>query len=193
MRKVGTSSIALASMPALLDMFKQPALAQAERGFMCLAVSATTSAPQHFIALGGAGQFDPSRGAGAPVTGGGSFVHWQATGSPPFPLVGSGTWKARLLTSYREVGTYAGDASGVGEFVIDIQRIKPSPATFRGAVLRIFCNLGFAGLQSGEIEGYTLSIPGTDFSAGGTPGPFRQIPPPGTTGVTIYLLPESLA
>ncbi len=191
MRTVGTSSIAIASMPALLDMFKRPALAQAERGFMFLAVSAT-GAPQHGIAMGGAGQFDPSKGAGATVTGGGSFVHWQPAGSPPFPLVGSGTWKARLLTSYRELGTYAGVAAGVGEFVIDIQRIRPSPATFRGAVLRVFCNLGFAGLQTGEIEGYTLSIPGTDFSAGGTPGPFRQIPPSGT-GVTIYLLPESLA
>ncbi|MDQ7850969.1 MAG: hypothetical protein RB148_11925, partial [Armatimonadota bacterium] len=78
-------------------------------------------------------------------------------------------WKARLLTIYREVGTYGGAAPGVGEFVIDIQQIRPSSAVFRGAVLTIYCNLGPAGVQTGQTEGYTLSIPGTDFSAGGRP------------------------
>ncbi|MDR7415164.1 MAG: hypothetical protein QN193_05480 [Armatimonadota bacterium] len=58
-------------------------------------------------------------------------------------------------------------------------------------MLTIYCNLPPAGLQTGEIEGYTLSIPGTDFSAGGTPGPFRQILP-GGTGLTVFQLAESL-
>lgn len=193
MRKVGTGSIALASLPALMDILKQPALAQGERGFTFLCLSVAGTAPsQHILAMGGSGQFDPSRGPASPVTGGGSFFHFRPAASPPFPLVASGTWKPRLLTSYRELGTYAGVAGGVGEFVIDIQRLRPSPASLRGAVLRIFCNLGPGGIQTGETEGYTLSIPGTDFSAGGTPGPFRQFPPPGM-GLTIFQLPESLA
>jgi hypothetical protein len=118
------------------------------------------------------------------------FTHFRAVGNPPLPLVASGTWTARLLTDYKELGTYAGLAAGTVDLVVDLQRKRPSPALIPGAVLRVFCNLGPAGLTTGEIEGYTLSIPGTDFSAGGTPGPFRQIPP-GGTGLTILLLPES--
>jgi hypothetical protein len=188
--RVGTGSIALASLPALLDMLRVPALAQSERGTMFLAVNA---AGTHRLAMGGVVKFDPSKGAGSPAAGGGSFFHWTV-GTPPMPLVASGTWKARLLTSYKEAATYAGVAAGVGAFVIDLQRVRPSPALIPGAVLTIYCNLGPAGIgeaQTGGIEGFTLSIPGTDFSAGGNPGIFRQIPP-GGTGVTIFLQPESL-
>jgi len=188
--RVGAGSIAVASLPALMDMFKLPALAQAERGVVFLCVNA---AGTHRIGMGGAARFDPSRGAGSPVTGGGSFFHWTAA-PPPSPLVASGTWNARLLTSYKELATYAGVAAGVAEFVIDIQRLRPSPALIRGAVLTVYCNLGPAGVgeaQTGGAEGYTLSIPGTDFSAGGNPGIFRQ-QPGGVGGLTIFLLPESL-
>lgn len=192
MRKVGAGSIALASLPALLDVLKQPALAQSERGFVFLTVSAAGA--QHLLAMGGAGRFDPARGAGS-VSGGGSFFHFQPAASPPFPLVASGTWKARLLTSYREIGTYGVAAAGIGEFVIDIERLRPSRASIRGAVLRVFCNLGPGGHQTGETEGITLSIPGTEFSAGGNPGTFRQItspPPAGSFGLTVFQLPEAL-
>ncbi|MGH2454176.1 MAG: hypothetical protein ACRDF5_10520, partial [bacterium] len=122
------------------------------------------------------------------------FFHWTASPTAPAPLVASGKWSGRLLTSYREAAIYHGVAAGVSEFVIDIERLRPSPATIRGAALTVYCNLGPAGIteaQTGGIEGYTLSIPGTDFSAGGNPGPFRQIPP-GGTGLTIFLLPESI-
>jgi len=193
LHRVGAGSIALASLPALIDMFKLPALAQAERGFIFHAITAAGAAGpgQHTLVMGGTGRFDPSRGPGSPVTGGGLFFHFQTAASPPFPLVASGTWTARLLTSYREIGTYAGAAGGLGDFVVDIHRVRPSPALIRGAVLHLVCNVGPGGLSTGEIEGYTLSIPGTEFSAGGNPGLFRQIPP-GGTGITLYMLPESL-
>ncbi len=193
LHRVGAGSIALASLPALMDMFKLPALAQAERGFIFHANSVAGSAGpgQHIINMGGTARFDPSKGPASPVTGGGRYFHIQAAASPPFPIVASGTWTARLLTSYRELGTYADAAAGLGDFVIDIQRLRPSPALIRGAVLHVVCNIGAAGLSTGEIEGYTLSIPGTEFSAGGNPGIFRQIPP-GGTGLTLYILPESL-
>lgn len=200
LHKVGAGSIALASLPALMDVLKQPALgqmAQTERGYMFLTVSA--AGPQHLIAMGGAGRFDPSRGSGS-VTGGGTYAHFQPAASPPFPIVAAGKWTARLLTSYRELAPYGSIAAGVGEFVIDIQRVRPSPASIRGAVLTIFCTLGPAGITAaqtgGQIEGINLSIPGTEFSAGGNPGPFRQIaspPPAGSFGLTVFQLPEGLA
>ena len=191
LHRVGAGSIALASLPALMDMFKLPALAQAERAGVFLCVNA---AGDHRLLMGGAARFDPSKGPASPVTGGGSFTHWTASATAPAPLVASGNWNARLLTSYKEFATYAGVAGGVGEFVVDIQRLRPSPALIRGAVLTVYCSLGPAGVtaaQTGGIEGYTLSIPGTEFSAGGNPGIFRQIPPAGL-GITIFLLPESL-
>ncbi len=187
MRRVGMGSIALGSLPALMDLFKMPALAQGERGVLFLAV---TAAGEHRLILGGAAWFDPSKGPASAASGGGMFTHFQAVGNPPLPLVASGTWNARLLTSYREIGTYGGTGAGNVDLVVDLQRVRPSPALIRGGVLRVFCNLGPIGANTGEIEGYTLSIPGTDFSAGGTPGPFRQVPP-GGLGVTILLLPES--
>lgn len=191
LKQAGLGSLALGALPALVDAFAQPALAQSQRAFVFLAVSAAgTGAGQHLIAMGGRGVFDPARGASSPVDGGGSFFHFQPAATPPFPLVGSGTWKARLLVNYRELGTYGGAAAGVGQFVVDIQRLRPSPAIFRGAILTVYCNLGPAGLQTGEVEGYTLSIPGTDFAAGGAPGPFRQIPPMGV-GLTVFQLPEA--
>jgi len=39
--------------------------------------------------------------------------------------VASGTWKSRLLVDYRELGTYGGHAAGIGEFVVDLYRVKP--------------------------------------------------------------------
>lgn len=194
LHRVGAGSIALASLPALMDMFKLPALAQSERGFLFLCVNAAGTPPAHLMGIGGVARYDPSKGPGSPVTGGGSFFHWTPSATTPAPLVASGTWKTRLLTSYREMATYGGVAAGVGEFVVDIQRLRPSPALIRGAALTVYCTLGPAGItaaQTGGIEGVTLSIPGTEFSAGGNPGIFRQIPP-GGTGVTIFLLPESL-
>jgi hypothetical protein len=192
LKKAGLGALALGSLPALVDALARPALAQTQRGFEFLTVSA---AGPHFLVMGGRGVFDPVRGPASPVEGGGSLFRFQPAASPPFPVEASGTWKARLLTSYREIGTYAGAASGIGEFVVDIQRIHPSPALIRGAVLRVFCNIGAGGFQTGETEGITLSIPGTEFSAGATPGPFLQIPSPppaGSWGLTRFLLPESL-
>lgn len=195
LKRAGFGSLVLGSLPALVDALASPALAQTRRGFMFLTVSA--AGPQHRIAMGGQGVFDPARGPASSVEGSGSFFHFQLATSPPFPLVASGTWKARLLTSYREIGTYANAASGIGEFVIDIQRLRPSPALIRGAVMRLFCNIGAGvGLQTGETEGITLSIPGTEFSAGATPGSFSQIPSPppaGAFGLSVFLLPESLS
>lgn len=192
LRKAGLGTIAVGSLPALpalVNAFATPALAQGQRGFSFLALgragpAGTAAQPAHTIAMGGEGRFDPSRPASR-VEGGGTFFHFTAPGTPPLPIIGAGRWESRLLVSWKEVGTYAGHAAGVSAIVIDIFRQLPSPAVFRGAVLTIYCNIGAAALSTGEIEGYTLSIPGTDFSAGGNPGPFLQIPP-GGTGLTIF-------
>lgn len=190
LRKAGLGSVALGSLPALAHALATPAWAQGRTNFMFLAVSATSAAGtppvQHFVAMGGTGNFDPSGQRASPVEGGGTFFHWTGPGAAPRPLVGSGTWKARLLVSYKQIGTYGVAAAGIAELVIDVTSQMPTTMVVRGARLKIACNLGPAALMNpGEIEGVTLNLPGTDFSAGGTFGPFAPIPPSGT-GLTVF-------
>ncbi len=75
-------------------------------------------------------------------------------------------------------------AGGTLEMVADIFQVIPSKAVFRGARLTLICNLPAAGLFTGHEEGYELSLPGTDYSPGGTPGPFYPVVPP--LGVTAF-------
>ena len=59
------------------------------------------------------------------------------------------------------------------------------------ANLRVVCNIGAAGLNTGEEEGFVLDIPGTPFTADGMFGPFEPFTPvPGgpTMGITVFNL-----
>ena len=200
--KAGLGSMTLASLGALADTFSPSAWAAGERSFqfMCFSVAGpagTPASPQHRMAMGGQGRFDPARG-GSQANGGGVFTHHlfpganPPPGGTPLPVVASGTWKARQMVGYKEVGTWGVLAAGTVDLVIDMSGEIPSRAVIRGSVLRIICNIGPAGLvvPGGETEGFKLSIPGTEFSAGGTPGPFVPLFFPGTPvpslGITIF-------
>jgi hypothetical protein len=190
LKQLGLGSIALGSLPALLGMLTPPAQGQAmgvNFHFVTVA-SAGSGADTHLLASFGQGHFEPR--PGAPVQGRGGFFHFRPAANPPFPLVASGRWEASRLVSYKQLGTYGIAASGMAEVVADIFRDVPTPAVFRGALLTVVCNIGAAGLANpGEIEGVKWSIPGTDFSAGGNPGPFHQTPsgpPAGAFGLTVF-------
>ncbi len=189
LKNIGLGSLALGSLPALLGMLTTPAGAQGGLNFHFVTVTgAGAGANQHLMASFGQGHFDPR--VGSRVEGKGGFFHFTPAASPPFPLVASGTWEARLVVSYKQLGTYGVAAAGIAEMVVDMFQRVPSPAVMRGAVLKVVCNLLPAGLVNpGELEGVTWSIPGTDFAAGGTPGPFRPIaspPPAGAFGLTVF-------
>lgn len=192
LKELGLGSIALGSLPAMLGVLTPPAEAQM-RGvnfhFVTVA-TAGSGANTHLLASFGQGHFEPRPGARVQGTGG--FFQFRPAASPPFPLVGSGRWAARTLVSYKQLGTYGIAASGMAEIVADLYQEVPTQAVMRGAVLTIVCNIGAAGLMNpGEIEGVKWSIPGTDFSAGGNPGPFRQTPsgpPAGAFGLTVFTI-----
>lgn len=196
--KAAWGSIVLASLPKWVDALATPVLAQGQTGFTFLAFSAagpagTPTSPQHRIAVGGTGKFDPSR-AGSEVEGGGAFNHHLFPGSnppaggTPLTVVASGTWQARRLVSYKQIGTWGVLAAGILEMVVDLFGQTPSRTTVRGARLKVVCNIGPAGLVNpGEAEGFLLSIPGTDFFTGATPGPFVPIPIPGTPGLGLTI------
>jgi len=189
LKKAGLGSIALGTLPTFISPLTAPAWAQGGTSFTFLALSragpaGTAAQPAHILIMGGQGQFNSSQVA-SPVDGGGVYTHFTAPGTPPRPIEASGTWKAKLLASYKQVGTYGVFAAGIVELVVDLFRQVPSPAVIRGARLKIVCNLGPAGIMNpGEEEGFTLSILGTDFFTGGTPGPFLPLTP--NVGLTVF-------
>lgn len=204
LRRVGLGSIALGSLPSLINALRIPAQAQGRINYHLLVVSfagpagahppGTPAAPLHQLVLGGQGSFDPSSVASS-VSGGGFFVHNlfpganPPAGGTPLPIVASGTWGNGRLVSWSPNRTYGVQGTGVLQMVIDVYREIPDKTVIRGALLKVVCVSGAAGVAiPGELEGITLSIPGTEFSAGGTPGPFTPAGPfpsprgPGTSG-----------
>ncbi len=202
LRKAGLGTLVAASLPGLLDRLAFPVLAQGQTGFTFLAFSAaggagTAAAPQHRFAMGGTGKFG-STSAGAQVEGGGQFVHHlfpganPPAGGTPLTIVGSGTWETRRLVSYKQLGTWGVLAAGILETLVDLFETTPERRVIRGARLKIVCSIGPAGLVNpGESEGFTLSIPGSDFFTGGTPGPFVPIPIPGAPGLGLTVFTVS--
>lgn len=188
LKQAGLGSAALAALPAFVDMFSAPAQAAAgEMETIFASVSAagppgTPASPRNHIVMGGDVKYNPRQPA-SEVRGGGFYVHYLFPGRNPLPgeptlsIVAAGTWKARLLVSSHQIGSFGVLAAGTVEFVVDLLREVPSPAVIRGAKLKITCNLGPAALSTGEPEGYFLSIPATEFSAGGTFGPFAPLAP----------------
>lgn len=63
---------------------------------------------------------------------------------------------------------------------IFIRRLRPTRGSFEGT-LRVACNIGPAGLSTGEAEGVTVTIDGAPV------GPFVPLTPP--LGLTIFVPP----
>lgn len=91
------------------------------------------------------------------VEGGGSFTHFSPTGLKPFPIVASGTWKARRLISFTSAGTYGAHEAGVLKMDVDLVVDDRSVVS---ATVKVVCNIGAGNLQTGQPGGVTLSSPG---------------------------------
>ncbi len=196
LKKAGLGSLVLASLPKLGDALATPVWAQTP-GVLNYHIATqsfagppgTPAAPQDRIQIYGQGAF---RSSG--LTGGGGWNHVKFPGAnppkggPPLPIVAGGAWQAKQFISFNELGRYGVVVAGVLEMVVDLLREIPSPATIRGARLKVICNIGFAGLQTGQEEGIVLSIPGTSFFTGEKPGPFEPIPMVGLTAFTSVAL-----
>ncbi len=199
LKKAGLGTLAVASLPKLADALARPAWAQTgEALYYHLATHSfvgptpgTPAAPQDRLMFYGQGTASP-----AGVTGGGAWNHTRFPGSnppkggPALPIVAAGAWQAKQYVSFNEIGRFGVLVAGIAEIVVDLLRTIPSVATIRGARLRLICNIGFAGLDTGEPEGIVLSIPGTPFFTGETPGPFAPVVPMfGLTAFSRLALP----
>ncbi|MGH2381772.1 MAG: twin-arginine translocation signal domain-containing protein [Candidatus Limnocylindria bacterium] len=162
LKKAGAGSAALASFPFLAGV------AQAHEDdddggrtrfyFVALSGVTPTLTGGDSIAMSGFGRFWPD------VEGGGEFVHFDGTQIPSPNLIATGRWKATHLISFTETGTWGQFVSGV--LTVGAKLIPVGGARIRDATLEIVCNLAPAGISTGGVEGYTLTLPdGTTFSA----------------------------
>jgi hypothetical protein len=185
-KRVGIGSVAVAGLPTLVDTLVTPASAAGKVvGFRFVSNSrtATVGGVRHQALLNGDGRITPGQ-----VVGGGSFNHIIDTSSVPKTIVASGTWKAKQLLFFGLVGSYGALAAGIVEMLIHLVPEGGAPVE---AFLELVCNLGPAGLFTGEEEGFVLSIPGTEFVLGGTFGPFLPFVPVAggpTSGLSVFNL-----
>jgi hypothetical protein len=181
-KKVGIGSAALASVPtlahALLGASQDGEKERTASGFRFVCVSQANRVgqvqPRNF--MNGCGTFH-----GSDAQGGGSYDIFDQLSPIPRTLISAGKWQARRVLSLDVIGTYGVLAAGIIEMEVRLKQEIPSREVIH-ATLRVACSIGAAGLDSGEPEGFTLTIPG------GRYGPFRpfEVAPGVTQGITVF-------
>jgi hypothetical protein len=177
-KRAGAGSAALAAFPALADA----AWAHDERDhrrrrfyFQALSGQAATLAGGETILMSACGSFGRKS-----VRGGGEFIHFDGRGPlPSRDFIATGSWRATRFLSFQEIGTWGVGVAGVLEMLIEL--IPCDGPTIRGAMLKIVCNLGPAGLVTSPFqqEGFTLTVPGAP--------PFNPFTP--NLGLTLFTAP----
>jgi hypothetical protein len=175
LKKAGVGTVAAASIPGLLA---SEAFAQAGHGVgrVYTFVSFSQAPPSGHIAqprigMRGCGDFDETLRT---VTGGGSYVFFDNAKPVPKPLIRSGRWRATQFVSYDTKGLppYGNIQPGILTVLADVEGIGS------GLEMEIVCNVGPAGLSTGEEEGWFLM--GTRY------GTFMPLSPPvGITHLSI--------
>ena len=98
------------------------------------------------------------------VEGSGHFQHYDAASAPPRTIFGAGAWKAKRLVSFKPIGTWGVITAGEAVIEIELRQTMPSPAAV-SATLKVVCNVGSGGFDTGQPEGFTLTVPGAPYGA----------------------------
>jgi hypothetical protein len=141
-------------------------------GFHFLVLDQLAGTPDRLIFQGN-GSFNRNR-----ASGGGAFDHFRAIGSPPLPIVATGTWKAEDVVSWTP-GTAHGVFQG-GTLVIHATLKPKGQPAIKNVMVQIDCNLGPAGFSTGRPEGVTVTLPGSP--------PVVFAPTSPTAGLTVFSL-----
>src|SRR5262249_22699028 len=125
------------------------------------------------VAMTGSGRFTPDRGE---VQGGGTYVRDDAAEAVPRTVLDFGTWLATEIVSFDLVpdGTFGRITAGI--LVLRIRMFSDVDGSVSTATLRLICNIGDAGITTGETEGFVLNIDGASF------GEFKPLSP--VVGIT---------
>lgn len=122
-------------------------------------VAAPINGVLHRVGMQGAGTFDPHAGK---VKGGGSFVHFDQNPllPPPKPLIASGMWEPTAFVSYdtKGLGHYGTIQPGILTMTIDL--LPTGGPVHHDVTFELVCNVGAAGLSTGEPEGWNMTVPG---------------------------------
>jgi hypothetical protein len=176
-KRAGVGSIgigALAVTPPALAGFRK---GDQHQHFSLVALSRTSAveATDHVMVLEGAGSFK-EKTRQVDREGGGNFVHVQFT--PEFPqgqqLVASGKWEVTGFVDYDRFADYGRIRASI--LVVTVV-LRPDAGGSLAGTLQVICNVGFAGISTGEPEGFRLNVPGFNFD---TP----------ITGLTHISIPE---
>jgi hypothetical protein len=180
LKKAGLAPLALA-VPGLGGVAWADDDDEDGHGWTFVALSAGATTPDgvaHTFIMNGCGRVDEDD-----VTGGGTFAHIDnaPTAPVPKPILATGTWEMRRLLSFNTIGTYGGHlVAGILEARI---RLFPDGAPRVKATLKIVCNLGPAGILTGQPEGFFLTVDGSPPF-----GVFAPLSP--NVGLTIFTPPE---
>lgn len=185
LKTTGVASLGLAALTELHDLLTAaPVAAVGHRRtsiftFVSLSKANTLDGVDHRLVAHGRGTFSPSG-----VEGGGGFVHFDnAPAGTPKPVLAAGTWEAKRVVNFAPYGTASGVLAGILDMDVELNRADPSPAVIP-AKLRLVCNIGFAGISTGQLEGWFMSIPGTPFVKTGPGGQFKPLDP--NVGLTVF-------
>ena len=180
LQTAGCGSIALVSLPAaVLPTWADTGDDPTNFHFMSVSTTGMVSGVVHNMIMAGQGEF-----SGSQVAGGGFYVEFDDVPPAPKPVLASGTWRAREVMSFELAGTYGVQGAGILEMRIELLRQLPSPSAPIPATLRVVCNIGAAGLRTGEDEGYVLTVAGLP--------PFRpMVPAFGLTAFSTVALPPT--
>ena len=173
LKRAGVGSVALSSLPLLGERAwadSKPRIRESGKIFHFLVLSAVPDTTDRLI-IAGDGEFNAFV-----AEGGGSFDHFKAEGSPPLPLVATGTWTAHEVLRFKPLAKH-----GVFQAGILVMRATFHPQgkpPVNNVTVKVVCNLGPAGADTGQEEGVTVRFPGPP------PVTFEPVMP--TVGVTVF-------
>jgi len=164
-KRAGIGSIgvgALAVTPAALAAYRK---GDGHQHFSLVAISTTSAveATNHAMILEGAGSFKVKTEQVDPQ-GGGNFVHIENFPiGLPGPLA-SGTWDVTGFVSYVQT-TPVSDYGRIRSSILVVTVVlRPDAGGSVEGTLQIICNVGPAGISTGQPEGFRLNLPGAGFN-----------------------------
>jgi hypothetical protein len=159
---------------------KHGSIANGQAGYHFLVLDAVSGTTDRMIITGDGG-FN-----GNQAHGGGTFDHFRAVGSPPLPVVASGTWKANDVISFTHSATSHGGVFEGGTLVMHVTFYPNGQPAIPNVTMEVDCNLGPIGFNTGKPEGVSITFPGGPVFAPTNLGPEQP-----TTGVTVFTVGES--
>jgi hypothetical protein len=151
--------------------------ANGQTGYHFLVFDAVSGASDRMI-ITGDGSFN-----GNQAHGGGTFDHFKAIGSPPLPVVASGTWKANDVVSFTHSSTSHGGVFEGGALVMHATFYPRGKPAIPNVTVEVDCNLGPIGFSVSppRTEGVIVTFAGGPVFAPTDLGPTKPF-----TGVTVF-------